>query len=62
MEKITVAQAAKALGIKPNTLHAALRTGQVPFGIAFKTDESKRNYSYLIYPEKFREYVGEVER
>lgn len=32
------------------------RQGVFPFGVAFKRRADSKNYTYIIYPEKLREY------
>lgn len=55
--KITICEAAKALGVSPETVRAGLQAGVYPFGTAFRQPGMK-NYTYVIYPAKFYEYVG----
>ena len=54
--KVTICEAAKALGVSPETVRAGLQAGVYPFGTAFRQPGMK-NYTYVIYPAKFREYV-----
>lgn len=57
MNKITVNDVAQALGKSPQFIRVCLQRGLLPFGTACKMPRSN-NYTYLIYPEKFREYIG----
>lgn len=54
-----VDEVAKLLGTTPTTIRVGLQQGVFPFGVAFKTDPSKKHYTYIIYPEKLKEYAGE---
>ena len=54
-----VDEVAKLLGTTAATIRVGLQQGVFPFGVAFKTAESNKNYTYIIYPEKLREYAGE---
>lgn len=46
----------KALHISMDTLRMGLEQGRFPFGTAVKTD---KGYSYILYPKKVGEYVGD---
>ena len=52
MSKITVQQAATALGMSVQSLRVGLQQNKIPFGTAWKNGS---RYTYLIYPEKFKE-------
>lgn len=56
---ITTSDVAKALGKDTQLIRIMLQKGMLPFGTAFKKPGSS-NYNYIIYPEKFREYCGEI--
>ena len=68
MRRITVAEAAAALGKNPQTLRVLMQmdaAGEssvrlVPFGNAVQLPGSKR-WTYTIYPAKFQEYIGALE-
>lgn len=49
---------ADALSVSSETVRAGLQLGVYPFGTAFRQDGSKR-YTYVLYPKKVREYVGD---
>lgn len=53
-----VEEVAKMLGVTPLTVRIGLQKGVFDFGVAFKTREDSKNYTYIIYPEKLREYCG----
>jgi len=53
-----VAEAARLLGVTPTTIRIGLQKGVFPFGVAFKMDEHNKNYKYVIYPGKLKEYAG----
>lgn len=53
-----VEEAARLLETTPLTIRVGLQQGVFPFGVAFKLKESNKNYKYVIYPEKVREYAG----
>ena len=54
--KIKIKDVAEVLGVTPSTIHYALQTGSLPFGVAIKRPDKKK-YSYIIFPEKYAEYV-----
>ena len=47
----------KSLGISVESLRLGLRKGVFPFGTAYQTD--KGLWTYVLYPEKIKEYIGE---
>ena len=51
---------ADVLETTPQTIRILLQRGQLPFGIAYKKDESNKNYQYILFPEKVREYLGDI--
>lgn len=55
---MTVNEVAKLLGKSPLTIRVGLQQGIFPFGVALKTREDRKNYTYIIYPEKVREFIG----
>lgn len=54
-----VDEVAKLLDVTPATIRVGLQQGVFPFGVAFKRSEHKKQYTYVIYPEKVKEYAGE---
>ena len=60
-EKITVKDVARRLNKPIRYVHLCLQQGRFPFGMAIKMPGSDR-YNYVIYPEKFKAYCGEIER
>lgn len=58
MKPITVDQVAKRLGKSPQFIRVCLQKGLLPFGTACKMPNSK-TYTYVIFPVKFREYIGD---
>lgn len=68
MRRITVAEAAAAMGKNPQTLRVMMQIDAagdrpirlVPFGTATQLPGSKR-WNYYISPVKFQEYVGSLE-
>lgn len=54
-----VEDVAKLLDTTPLTIRVGLQQGVFPFGVAFKTKESRKHYTYIIYPELVRKYAGE---
>lgn len=58
MEVITVEYVARRLGKSPQFIRVCLQRGLLPFGTACKMPNST-TYNYVIFPNKFREYVGE---
>lgn len=57
---ISVEQAALRLGKSPQVIRILLQRGLLPFGFATKMPNSSV-YTYIIYPEKFKEFCGEIE-
>ncbi|MCK9477961.1 MAG: hypothetical protein M0R40_00480 [Firmicutes bacterium] len=55
LETITVAEAADVMNIYPRLLRYGLQQGRFPFGFAVKL----KNWSYVIYKDKFYEWVEE---
>lgn len=55
LKNVPVAEAAKMLGISPQSVRIALQTGVAPFGFAVK---NKTVFSYHISPKKLAEYIG----
>lgn len=51
-----VEDVAKALGKSPQVIRICLQQGLLPFGTAVKMPGSTQ-YTYIIYENKFREYV-----
>ena len=54
---MTVNEVAKLLGKSPLTIRVGLQQGVFPFGVALKTREGRKNYTYVIYPEKVKEFI-----
>ena len=58
-ETISPAEAGRRLGRGAHTIEYGLRTGQLPFGTAFKTGAGR--YVYIIPKEAFERYLrGEL--
>lgn len=55
---MTVNEVAKLLGKSPLTIRVGLQQGIFPFGVALKTREGRKNYTYIIYPELVKQYCG----
>ena len=53
---LTINEVAKALGKSPQFIRICLQRGLLPFGTATKLPNSSR-WSYVIFPEKVKEYV-----
>lgn len=58
LKNITVNEVAKQLNKSPQYIRLCLQQGLLPFGVAAKMPNSER-WTYVIFPEKFKEYVGE---
>lgn len=54
MQKFTISDVARSLGISPQSLRIGLQNGELPFGSAIKTSGK---YTYLIYEKKLKEYL-----
>ena len=50
----------KLTGICPQTIRVGLQQQLFPFGTAFKLPGNKK-YTYVLYPEKVKEYFGLTE-
>ncbi len=50
-----VEEAAKKLGMNPQTLRLALQQGLFPFGVAVKTSENR--YTYKIFTKRLDRYL-----
>ena len=55
LKNVSVVDAARKLGISPQSVRIALQTGVAPFGFAVK---NKSVYTYHISPKKLAEYIG----
>ncbi len=53
MEKITVQEAAKIMGVTPRFLQMGLQYNKFPFGVAVKM----KRYSYYINRRQFEDYM-----
>lgn len=56
MNKITIREAAKITGKSEQFLRVGLQLGKLPFGTAINM--TGKRWTYIIYPEKFKEYIG----
>lgn len=55
-KKITPQMIGKAMGMNPQAIRVGMQQGVLDLGECFK--QSGSNYTYLIYPEKARQYMG----
>lgn len=55
---MTVKEVAKLLGKTEQTIRCGLQLGVLPFGTAYKTNPENKSYTYVIFPEKVKEYIG----
>ena len=55
---MTVKEVAAMLGKTEQTIRVGLQLGMFPFGTAYKTNPDRKSYTYVIYPEKVRQYIG----
>lgn len=55
MERIKVVDAAKLMGIRPQTLMCGLQQGVFNFGFAVK----QKQWVYVVYREKLMQYIGQ---
>lgn len=56
MAKISPAMMAEALGVPVQAIRVGLQQNKLDFGVAIQP--SGKKYTYIIYPEKARTYVG----
>lgn len=54
-----ITDVAKALSVSPETIREGLKQNVFDFGTAFKKP-GKRNYTYVLYPAKVKEILGDV--
>mgnify|MGYP003483592202 CR=1 FL=1 len=52
-----IKEIAKLLGTTESTIRCGLQQGVFDFGVAFKRTPESRHYTYVIFPEKVKEYV-----
>ncbi len=55
---VPVTVAARIMGKSPSFIRIGLQRGILPFGVAFKTDETHEQYDYYISPHQFAEFTG----
>lgn len=55
-ERLTVQQAAKAMGVTPRFVHMGLQRERFPFGVAIKGDGGR--WSYYINANRFWAYMN----
>lgn len=53
-----VKEVAEMLGTTEATIRIGLQQGVFPFGVAYKTKPTNKNYVYVIFPEKVKEYIA----
>lgn len=53
-----VKEVAELLGTTEATIRIGLQLGMFPFGVAYKTKPTNKQYVYVIFPEKLKEYVN----
>ena len=58
-KRITVDEAARIMGVSPQTVRVGLQKGAFSFGAAVQMPGSSR-YTYVIYPAAFEALFGEV--
>ena len=56
-----VKDVAELLGTTESTVRIGLQQGMFPFGVAYKTKPTNKNYVYVIFPEKVKEFVAAQE-
>lgn len=54
-----VRDVAKMLGMTEQTVRVGLQQNMFPFGTAYKTKSTNKQYVYVIYDKKVYEYIGE---
>lgn len=53
-----VEEAAKALGIQPQFVRAAMQSGRMDIGACAKVGKKKMRYAYVVVPEKLAKFMG----
>lgn len=56
--RLSVAAAAKLMGVNAQFIRVGLQQGKFPFGFAMKCSEGSQSFSYYISPKLFEEYTG----
>lgn len=56
LKKITPKMVGEAMGVNPQAIRVGMQKGVLDLGDCFK--QSGNNYTYVIYPEKARKYMG----
>ena len=54
-----VKEVAEMLGTTEATIRVGLQQGMFPFGVAYKTKPENKNYVYVIFPAKVKEYIAD---
>lgn len=57
-----IKEVAEMLDTTPLTIRIGLQQGVFPFGVAFKRRADSKNYTYVIYPEIAKQYLGEKKK
>ena len=56
---LSVKGVAKLTGETEKTIRDGMKNGVFPFGVAFKTKPTNRDFEFVFYPAKLAEYIGE---
>ena len=56
--KISIKEVAKIMGKGEQCIRIGLQRGLFPFGAAVNVTGNR--FNYIIYPNKFREYIGDL--
>lgn len=59
MLRITPEMMGNALGVSVQAIRVGLQQEKLKFGIAYKQDNDKKRYTYIIFPEAARQTLGE---
>lgn len=51
-------EAARALGMRPQFVRAAMQSGRLDIGACAKLGKKKKRYAYVVVPEKLAKFLG----
>lgn len=60
MKRITPEMMGEAMGVPAQAIRVGLQLGKLPFGTAYKQQEDKGRYTYVIFPEAARATLGDA--
>lgn len=61
MERVSVAEASKLLGISPQGIRVQMQRGELPIGKAVRS-VTGNGWRYLIFKDKLNEFIGRKDK